>query len=588
MGWSDDVGTARDQVERAIAEAGGEDTLLLTDMFGGTPTNLSLPFLSAAGRDRHRGQPAHAHQAHEPPGRKAGRGGAPGPGPGEGRDLRGERRPGEEAGLIRRRLSIRNRLGLHARAAARFVHTASALPVEGDGLARREDDGRQVDPRPPAPGRRPGSRDRDRGRRRATRRRPSRRSSPWSRAASEKRGERAPGAGPGQGMELKGTGVSPGHRGGAVPARRTRRGARVSPPGSARGDRGRGRPPDPRHRGLAPASSRPSRTECRARSGCLTPTSSTPTCSCSRIRSCATARSRSSARSTSTRSGRCGWWPSSCTRSSTPSRTQYLRERSTDLDDVLGRIQLNLAGAGDAPSLSRLPGRFVVVAGGLSPSEAAGLDWERVVAIATDVGSSTYHTAIIARSLGIPAVVGLEDATRRIPPGTLVVVDGTRGRVVVEPSGPALAGLREAQEREAREERRLQETRALPAVTLDGTVVALRANVEFIEEVATARLYGAQGIGLFRSEYLLGRSRRWPTEERAARRLPKAPGADGAPPGHGQDLGRRPRRDGPRGTDEPEPRARRAGAPAPPPVPGALSHPGTGTPARPGPRTRCG
>jgi phosphoenolpyruvate-protein phosphotransferase (PTS system enzyme I) len=192
---------------------------------------------------------------------------------------------------------------------------------------------------------------------------------------------------------------------------------------------------------------------------------------------------------------------------------EYLRERSTDLDDVLGRIQLNLAGAEDAPSLSRLPGRFVVVASGLSPSEAAGLDWDRVVAIATDVGSSTYHTAIIARSLGIPAVVGLENATRRIPPGTLVVVDGTRGRVVVEPSGEALAGLRETQEREDREERRLLETRALPAVTVDGAVVDLRANVEFIEEAATARLHGALGIGLFRSEYLLGRTRRWPSEE---------------------------------------------------------------------------
>jgi phosphotransferase system enzyme I (PtsI) len=192
---------------------------------------------------------------------------------------------------------------------------------------------------------------------------------------------------------------------------------------------------------------------------------------------------------------------------------QYLRERSTDLDDVLGRIQLNLAGAADAPSLSRLPGRFVVIAPGLSPSEAAGLDWERVVAIATDVGSSTYHTAIIARSLGIPAVVGLENATARIPPGTLVVVDGTRGRVVIEPSGPLLASLRETQEREASFERRLQETRVLPAVTLDGTPVVLRANVEFIEEVAAASLSGALGIGLFRSEYLLGRGHRWPSED---------------------------------------------------------------------------
>jgi len=110
----------------------------------------------------------------------------------------------------------------------------------------------------------------------------------------------------------------------------------------------------------------------------------------------------------------------------------YLRERRTDLDDVLGRVLLNLAGAGDAPSLQRLPGRFVLVADDLAPSEAAEVDWEHVLAVASDLGSPTYHTAIIARARGIPAVVGLGDATRRIPPGALVIVDGTRGVVVVE------------------------------------------------------------------------------------------------------------------------------------------------------------
>ena len=108
----------------------------------------------------------------------------------------------------------------------------------------------------------------------------------------------------------------------------------------------------------------------------------------------------------------------------------YLRERSTDLDDVLGRVRLNLAGSAGTLDLSRLPGQFVVVANALSPSQAAELDWEQVLAVATDAGSSTYHTAIIARSLGIPAVVGLKDATARIPPGALVVVDGSRGKVV--------------------------------------------------------------------------------------------------------------------------------------------------------------
>jgi phosphotransferase system enzyme I (PtsI) len=191
----------------------------------------------------------------------------------------------------------------------------------------------------------------------------------------------------------------------------------------------------------------------------------------------------------------------------------YLKERSTDLDDVLGRINLNLAGAPGAPSLSRLPGEVVLVAADLTPSEAAALEWDRVLALAIDAGSRTYHTALLARSLGIPAVVGLKDATTRIPPGSLLVVDGTRGHVVVEPSQPILAEYRVTQEADRVEEQRLQETRALPCVTRDGVAVALQANVEFPAEAATAVLYGATGIGLFRSEYLLGRSRSFPDEE---------------------------------------------------------------------------
>jgi phosphotransferase system enzyme I (PtsI) len=191
----------------------------------------------------------------------------------------------------------------------------------------------------------------------------------------------------------------------------------------------------------------------------------------------------------------------------------YLRERSTDLDDVIGRVQLNLSGAPGAPSLARLPEPLVLVAGDLRPSEAAELDWERVLAIVTDVGSSTYHTAIIARSLGIPAVAGLKDATRRVPPGATVAVDGARGELVVEPSDETLAALRAAQEQHRREDERLRGTRGLLAVTLDGVALRLEANVEFPEEAATARLYGAEGIGLFRSEYLLGRALRFPSEE---------------------------------------------------------------------------
>jgi phosphotransferase system enzyme I (PtsI) len=190
----------------------------------------------------------------------------------------------------------------------------------------------------------------------------------------------------------------------------------------------------------------------------------------------------------------------------------YLKERSTDLDDVLGRIQINLGGATDAPSLARLPGPFVIVAVDLTPSEAAELDWEHVLAVATDAGSPSHHTSILARSFGIPAVVGLQDATTRIPPGAQVAVDGTHGAVVIEPAETALAVLRAGQGE--RRTRPRAESRVLPCVTRDGVGVALLGNAEFPEEAAHAVEYGAEGIGLFRSEYLLGRARRWPDEER--------------------------------------------------------------------------
>jgi phosphotransferase system enzyme I (PtsI) len=192
----------------------------------------------------------------------------------------------------------------------------------------------------------------------------------------------------------------------------------------------------------------------------------------------------------------------------------YFRERSTDLDDVLGRIQLNLGGAPDAPRLSRLPGSFVLVASDLTPSEAADLDWERVLALVVDGGSATDHTSILARSSGVPAAVCVRDATRQIPPGVQVVVDGSRGEVVVDPSESALASYRAAQEQDRLEDQRLQLTRTLPAVTRDGVAVRLQANVEFPDEADTALRYGAEGIGLFRSEYLIGRTSEWPGEDR--------------------------------------------------------------------------
>lgn len=191
----------------------------------------------------------------------------------------------------------------------------------------------------------------------------------------------------------------------------------------------------------------------------------------------------------------------------------YLRERSHDLDDVLGRIQLNLGGADDAPSLQRLPGPCVLVAESLSPSEAAELDWRHVQGVALAGGSPSDHVSILARSRGIPSVVGLGGGVWQVPPGALVALDAGRGRLVVEPAPSVLEELRGERERDRLEDRRLRLTRGLPPVTRDGVAVALRANLEFPEDAGQALAYGAQGVGLFRSEYLLRSHSGWPSEE---------------------------------------------------------------------------
>ncbi len=180
---------------------------------------------------------------------------------------------------------------------------------------------------------------------------------------------------------------------------------------------------------------------------------------------------------------------------------QYLRERRGDLSDLVGRLRMNLrhGAAGPGDLFRDLDGPCVLVADELTPSVAAQLDWSRIRALATDAGGRTYHTAILARSLGVPAVVGLHDASRRITPGTLVLVDGTEGLVLVDPPASRVA---EIQGRAPAREERPAEPVAR-AVTADGVRVRLEANVERPADVASARQQGAEGIGLYRSEFLL-------------------------------------------------------------------------------------
>jgi phosphoenolpyruvate-protein phosphotransferase (PTS system enzyme I) len=180
----------------------------------------------------------------------------------------------------------------------------------------------------------------------------------------------------------------------------------------------------------------------------------------------------------------------------------YLRERKGDVADVVGRIKMNLgrrAGTGHK-LLRELDEPIILVADELTLSMAAQIDRTKVRGLATDAGSRTYHTAILARSLEVPAVVGLHNASQQIRPGELVVIDGTAGELIVDPTGEVLARVvRHSDEQRPASE---QAEERQPAVTADGVRIRLDANIEFPDDVASARYAGAEGIGLYRSEFL--------------------------------------------------------------------------------------
>jgi phosphotransferase system enzyme I (PtsI) len=182
----------------------------------------------------------------------------------------------------------------------------------------------------------------------------------------------------------------------------------------------------------------------------------------------------------------------------------YLRERKGDVADVAGRLCMNLRTGGNPTDLFKdVEGPLVLVAEELSPSLIAQLDLDRLAGFVTDAGSWTYHTAILARSIHLPAVSGVRHASGVIAPGALLAVDGSAGEVVVDPAADVLADLEGRSKKRRAYERSLDEFISLPAVTGDGTPIRIEANVELPEEGARARLRGAEGIGLYRSEFLL-------------------------------------------------------------------------------------
>jgi phosphotransferase system enzyme I (PtsI) len=182
----------------------------------------------------------------------------------------------------------------------------------------------------------------------------------------------------------------------------------------------------------------------------------------------------------------------------------YLRERKGDVADLVGRLKMNLRPGMASPRdlLRELDEASVLIADELTPSLVAQIDWTRVRGFATDAGGRTYHSAILARSLEVPAVVGLYDASRVIQPGTLVVIDGSANEVIVNPSEELLARASRDHDDRAPAVRTDHERRG-PVVTADGVRIRLDANIEFPGDLAAAKYAGAEGIGLFRSEFLL-------------------------------------------------------------------------------------
>jgi len=178
----------------------------------------------------------------------------------------------------------------------------------------------------------------------------------------------------------------------------------------------------------------------------------------------------------------------------------YFRERRSDIDFVGDRILRNLLGEDEGPVTP--PPDAVVVAHDLSPGDTAQLHRAAVAALVTDVGGKTSHTAIIARAHEIPAVVGLEDVTSAVGMGDLVIVDGSAGLVIINPEVATVSLYRTRARQEAARGEQLLANRDLPAETLDGHRVFLLANVDVVEELESARAHGAEGVGLFRTEFL--------------------------------------------------------------------------------------
>ncbi len=191
---------------------------------------------------------------------------------------------------------------------------------------------------------------------------------------------------------------------------------------------------------------------------------------------------------------------------------EYLRERAADIRDVSRRLLQNLMGV-DSHGLARAAEGGILVCHDISPSETAGLEKGKIQAIVTDVGSRTSHAVIMARSIQVPAVVGLRDFSKKVRNGDMILVDGYDGVVVVNPSQETLERYGQIQKEKKTLEERITSVATESSVTRDGRKIPLRANIEGVEGLPRIRATGAEGVGLFRTEYLFLSHLRFPSEE---------------------------------------------------------------------------
>jgi len=191
---------------------------------------------------------------------------------------------------------------------------------------------------------------------------------------------------------------------------------------------------------------------------------------------------------------------------------EYLKERKTDLDYIGERIVRNILGT-KRHDLSTIREPSIIVAHDLSPADTAHLDTSVVIGFVTNTGGKTSHTAIMARALEIPSVVGLEKVTKEVKNGDVIIIDGAIGVVIVRPTAETLRSYSEKKQMYEQLKKELFQYKDLPAETPDGFHIRLLANVELVEEVSAILEHGAEGIGLYRTEFLYLNRKELPSED---------------------------------------------------------------------------